>query len=155
MSTAALLVYPDFFKVAVSSAGNHENNIYNRWWSEKHHGVLEVEDKEGNVSFEYDIDKNSEVAENLKGRLLICTGDIDNNVHPGNTIRLANALIKANKRFDFFLFPGQRHGFGSMNEYFFWIRADYFCKHLIGDYSQDVDIEELNREEEQSGKRRR
>ena len=155
MSTAALLVYPDFFKVAVSSAGNHENNIYNRWWSEKHHGVLEVEDKEGNVSFEYDIDKNSEVAENLKGRLLICTGDIDNNVHPGNTIRLANALIKANKRFDFFLFPGQRHGFGSMNEYFFWIRADYFCKHLIGDYSQDVDIEELNREEEKSGKRRR
>ena len=155
MSTAALLVYPDFFKVAVSSAGNHENNIYNRWWSEKHHGVLEVEDKEGNVSFEYDIDKNSEVAENLKGRLLICTGDIDNNVHPGNTIRLANALIRANKRFDFFLFPGQRHGFGSMNEYFFWIRADYFCKHLIGDYSQDVDIEELNREEEKTGKRGR
>jgi dipeptidyl aminopeptidase/acylaminoacyl peptidase len=155
MSTAALLVYPDFFKVAVSSAGNHENNIYNRWWSEKHHGVLEVEDREGNITFEYDIDKNSEIAENLKGRLLLATGDIDNNVHPGNTIRLANALIKANKRFDFFLFPGQRHGFGRMNEYFFWLRADYFCKHLIGDYSQTVDIEELNREEEQSGKRRR
>ncbi len=155
MSTAALLVYPDFFKVAVSSAGNHENNIYNRWWSEKHHGVLEVEDEEGNISFEYDIDKNSEVAENLKGRLLLATGDIDNNVHPGNTIRLANALIKANKRFDFFLFPGQRHGFGRMNEYFFWLRADYFCKHLIGDYSQDVDIEELNREEEKSGNKKR
>ncbi len=154
MSTAAMLVYPDFFKVAVSSAGNHENNIYNRWWSEKHHGVKEIEDDKGEITFQYDIEKNSEVAKNLKGRLLICTGDIDNNVHPGNTIRLANALIKANKRFDFFLFPGQRHGFGNMNEYFFWLRADYFCKHLIGDYSQDVDIEELNREEEKSGNNR-
>ncbi len=148
MSTAALLVYPDFFKVAVSSSGNHENNIYNRWWSEKHHGVKEVEDKEGNITFKYDIDKNSEVAKNLKGHLLLVTGDIDNNVHPANTITMANALIKANKRFDFFLMPGQRHGFGDMNEYFFWIRADYFCKHLIGDYSQDVDILELNREVE-------
>jgi len=154
MSTAALLVYPDFFKVAVSSSGNHENNIYNRWWSEKHHGVDEIEDDEGNITFKYDIEKNSEVAKNLKGRLLICTGDIDNNVHPANTIRLAHALIKANKRFDFFLFPGQRHGFGDMNEYFFWLRSDYFCKHLIGDYSQDVDIEELNREEQKSGNKR-
>ena len=52
MSTAAMLVYPDFFKVAVSSSGNHENNIYNRWWSEKHHGVKEVTDTDGNVKFE-------------------------------------------------------------------------------------------------------
>jgi len=155
MSTAALLVYPDFFKVAVSSAGNHENNIYNRWWSEQHHGVLEVEDEAGNVTFEYDIDKNSEIAKNLKGRLLLATGDMDDNVHPANTIRLANALIKANKRFDFILLPGKRHGFGDMSEYFFWIRADYFCKHLIGDYSQEVDILELNREEEKPGNNRR
>jgi dipeptidyl aminopeptidase/acylaminoacyl peptidase len=140
MSTAAMLVYPDFFKVAVSSAGNHENNVYNRWWSEKHHGVKEVIDKDGNIKFEYSIEKNSELAKNLKGRLLITTGDIDNNVHPANTLRLANALIKANKRFDFFIFPGQRHGFGSMNDYWFWLRADYFCKHLIGDYSQSVDM---------------
>ncbi|MCJ7579533.1 MAG: S9 family peptidase [Candidatus Aminicenantes bacterium] len=146
MSTAALLVYPDFFKVAVSSSGNHENNIYNRWWSEKHHGVDEIVDKDGNITFKYDIEKNSEVAGNLKGNLLITTGDIDNNVHPGNTIRLANALIKANKRFDFFLFPGQRHGYGPMNEYFFWLRADFFCKHLIGDYSQSVDIDAINRD---------
>ncbi len=151
MSTAALLVYPDFFKVAVSSSGNHENNIYNRWWSEKHHGVKETVDEEGEIKFEYDIEKNSEVADNLKGHLLITTGDIDNNVHPGNTIHLANALIRANKRFDFFLFPGQRHGYGDMNKYFFWLRADYFCKHLIGDYSQDIDMIELNREIEMSG----
>ncbi len=155
MSTAAMLVYPDFFKVAVSSAGNHENNVYNRWWSEKHHGVKEVVDKEGNITFEYDIEKNSEIAQNLKGRLLITTGDIDNNVHPANTLRLANALIRANKRFDFFIFPGQRHGFGDMSDYFFWLRADYFCKHLIGDYSQSVDMIELNREKEMVGNKKR
>ncbi len=155
MSTAALLVYPDFFKVAVSSSGNHENNIYNRWWSEKHHGVKEIVDEEGEIKFEYDIEKNSEVADHLKGRLLITTGDIDNNVHPGNTIHLANALIRANKRFDFFLFPGQRHGYGDMNKYFFWLRADYFCKHLIGDYSQNVDMVELNREIEMSGDKKK
>ena len=147
MSTAAMLVYPDFFKVAVSTSGNHENNIYNRWWSEKHHGVKEVVDEEGNVSFEYRIEKNSELAKNLKVRLLLATGDIDNNVHPGNTIRMAHALIKANKRFDFFLLPGQRHGYGDMTEYFFWIRGDYFCRHLLGEAATDVDIVELNREQ--------
>lgn len=79
------------------------------------------------------------------------TGDVDNNVHPANTIRLAKALIQHNKRFDFFLLPGQRHGYGDMDKYFFWIRADYFCKHLIGDYSQSVDIIELNNEKEMKG----
>ena len=82
MSTAALLQYPDFYKVAVSSAGNHENNIYNRWWSEKHHGVKEEIDDEGESKFIYDIEKNSELAKNLKGKLLLVTGDMDNNVHP-------------------------------------------------------------------------
>jgi len=148
MSTAAMLVYPDFFKAAVSSSGNHENNIYNNWWSEKHHGVKEVEDEEGNITFEYDIEKNSELAANLKGHLLLTTGDIDNNVHPANTFRLAQALIRANKRFDFFIFPGQRHGYGDMGDYWFWIRGDYFCKHLIGDFTQSVDMIELNRDKE-------
>jgi len=152
MSTAAMLVYPDFFKVAVSSSGNHENNIYNRWWSEKHHGVKEVVDKDGKVKFEYSIEKNSDLAKNLKGHLMLVTGDMDNNVHPANTIRMANALIKANKRFDFVLMPGQRHGYGDMGDYFFWIRADYFCKHLIGDYATSIDLVELNREKEQTGK---
>jgi dipeptidyl aminopeptidase/acylaminoacyl peptidase len=152
MSTAAMLVYPDFFKVAVSSSGNHENNIYNRWWSEKHHGLKEVVDKDGKIKFEYSIEKNSELAKNLKGHLMLVTGDMDNNVHPANTIRMANALIKANKRFDFVLMPGQRHGYGDMGDYFFWIRADYFCKHLIGDYATSIDLVELNREKEQTGK---
>ena len=146
MSTAAMLVYPDFFKVAVSSSGNHENNVYNRGWSEKHHGVEEIISEKGEASFKYAIDKNPDLAKNLKGRLMITTGDIDNNVHPAGTIRMANALIKANKRFDYFVFPGQRHGYGNMNEYFFWLRADYFCRYLIGDYSNRVDMVEMNNE---------
>jgi dipeptidyl aminopeptidase/acylaminoacyl peptidase len=135
MSTAALLVYPDVFKVAVSSAGNHENNIYNRWWSEKHHGVQERVLPSGDTTFVYQIEKNSELAKNLKGHLMLSTGDVDNNVHPAGTIRMANALIKAGKRFEFVLLPGQRHGYGDMNEYFFWKMGDYFVAHLLGDSS--------------------
>jgi len=145
MSTAAMLVYPDFFKVAVSSSGNHENQIYNRWWSEKHHGVKEVTDADGNVTFEYDIEKNSQLAANLKGKLLLTTGDIDNNVHPSLTYRMAHSLMKANKRFDFFLFPGERHGYRENSEYWSWLRADYFAEHLLGDDYDNVDVTELNR----------
>src|SRR6201990_69699 len=154
MSTAAMLVYPDFFKVAVSSSGNHDNAIYNRWWSEKHHGVKEVVSEKGDTSFVYSIEKNPDLAKNLKGHLLLCTGDIDNNVHPGNTIRLMNALIKANKRFDFVLLPGQRHAYGDMTEYFFWQKADYFVQWLLGDFSQPVDILEMDREVEMTGKKK-
>jgi len=151
MSTAAMLVYPDFFKVAVSSAGNHNNDVYNQNWSEKHHGIKEVTNNEGEVTFEYDIQKNSDLAGNLKGHLLLTTGDIDNNVHHAGTFRVAEALIRANKRFDFFIFPGQRHGFGNMSDYWFWLRAEYFAKHLLGDERTAVDIMELNNEREQSG----
>lgn len=147
MSTAAMLVYPDFFKVAVSGAGNHENNIYNRWWSERHHGVKEEISAKGDTTFSYTISRNTELAKNLKGKLLIATGDIDNNVHPANSIRMVDALIRANKRFDFLLLPGQRHGFGDMTEYFFWRMADYFSQHLLGaSEMNEVDMMEMNRE---------
>jgi len=153
MSTAAMLVYPDVFKVAVSSSGNHDNTIYNNWWSETHHGVKEVKDKDGKVTYEYKIDVNQTLAKNLKGHLLLTTGDIDNNVNPGITIRMANALIKANKRFDYFTFPGQRHGYGTMTEYFFWLKADYFSKYLLGvDKRGAVDLLEMNRDIPQNGK---
>lgn len=147
MSTAAMLVYPDFFKVAVSSSGNHDNRVYNRWWSEKHHGVKESISAKGDTTFTYNIETNPELAKNLKGHLLLTTGDIDNNVHPANTIRMANALIKANKRFDFLLLPGQRHAYGSMTEYFFWVMADYFSRYLMGDTTErPVDMVEMNRD---------
>ena len=148
MSTAALLVYPDFFKVAVSAAGNHDNSIYNRWWSEKHHGVKEIVSAKGDTTFKYAIDKNPDLAKNLKGHLLLMHGDIDNNVNPANSIRVANALIKAGKRFDYMIVPGQRHGFGDMTEYMFWRLADYFNNYLLGDFSgsSQVNIVEMDRE---------
>jgi len=151
MSTAAMLVYPDFFKAAVSNAGNHDNSIYNRWWSEKHHGIKEVVSAKGDTTFKYSIDKNPDLAKNLKGHLLLMTGDVDNNVHPANTIRVANALMKAGKRFEFVIMPGQRHAFGDLTEYGFWKLADHFNKYLIGDFSQSdqVNILEMDREVEQ------
>ena len=146
MSTAGMLVYPDFFKAAVSSAGNHDNNVYNSWWSETHHGVKEEIDEKGKISHTYKIDANHSIAKNLKGNLLLIHGDVDNNVHPAGTIRMANALIKANKRFEFMTMPGQRHGFGNMTEYSFWLRADHFSKYLLGVEATSVDITEMNRD---------
>jgi dipeptidyl aminopeptidase/acylaminoacyl peptidase len=151
MTAAAMLIYPDFFKVGWSESGNHENNIYNNTWSEKHHGVKEVTDKDGKVTFEYQIEKNSEIAKNLKGRMMLVTGDIDNNVHPSNTYRLADALMKANKRFDMMVLPGVRHAFQPVADYVAWRRADYFATHLLGDLEQTVDMWELNRERQDKG----
>ncbi len=98
--------HKDFLKATVSSVGNHDNAIYNSWWSETHHGVQEEMGDDENVKYKYMIDNNQSLAENLKGKLMLITGDVDNNVHPGGTMRMANALIKANKRFDFMLMPG-------------------------------------------------
>jgi dipeptidyl aminopeptidase/acylaminoacyl peptidase len=148
-----MLVYPDFFKVAVSSSGNHNNDVYNLNWSEKHDGIKEIVGEDGEVSFEYDIDRNSDLAGNLKGHLLLTTGDVDNNVHHAGTFRMAEALIRANKRFDMFVFPGQRHGYGNMGNFWFWLKAEYFAKHLLGAERTEADIREINNEQEQSGGR--
>ncbi|HXH61241.1 MAG TPA: prolyl oligopeptidase family serine peptidase, partial [Fimbriimonadaceae bacterium] len=201
MTAAAMLLppYSEFFKVGVSSSGNHDNNIYNQNWSEQHHGLKVVTDDSGQQGggraggrrggrgggggddeyllpdpdnpfasfdaflqqkqqnqeeqqgqkdekdqkkekFEIHVPTTVELAANLKGKLLLTTGDIDNNVHPGNTIRLVNALINANKRFDFMIMPGQRHGYGPMSGYFNNMLKEYFCTHLLGDdYSGSSD----------------
>ena len=140
MSTAAICQYPDFFKVAVSCAGNHDNNIYNRWWSETHHGVKEQVTEQGDTTFVYKIATNPQIAKQLKGHLMLVHGDIDNNVHPGNTIRVVDALIRAGKRFDMLMLPKQRHAFGDMDEYFYWRMVDYFSEHLKGRSEKTVDI---------------
>lgn len=151
MSTAALLTYPDFFKVAVSSAGNHDNNIYNIWWSEVHHGVdaktdtVTVENEHGEeveeeqTTFTSRIPSNADLASNLRGRLLLVHGEMDNNVHPANTYRVADALQRAGKRFDMMIFPESRHGFGRYTDYFERLLWDYFAEHLLGFYPEDVD----------------
>jgi dipeptidyl aminopeptidase/acylaminoacyl peptidase len=156
MSTAAILSYPDFYDVAVSSAGNHDNNIYNQWWGETYNGVAETEkkvktkeevkkdtiDKKKDVekTFKAEVEKNQDLAKNLKGHLLLVHGDIDNNVHPGNTLRVVDALIKQNKRFDFMMLPGQRHGFGNETAYFDRMMWYYFAEHLLGDYRNNVEL---------------
>jgi dipeptidyl aminopeptidase/acylaminoacyl peptidase len=148
LTAAALLLppYNDFFKVGVSSSGNHDNNIYNANWSEQHHGLKEVEvkDKDGKVTKKYEIKvpTNAELAANLKGDLLLVHGDMDNNVHPAGTIRLMDALIKANKRFDFILMPGQQHGYGSMTEWFNQRLMEYFAEHLLGDKYGSAEMKE-------------
>lgn len=205
MSAAALLVKPynDFFKVAVSSAGNHDNNIYNNTWAERYHGMKEVpigqevakqeetkkilgkggfrkkgadvppeaqeaQDK-GNIKsqeekkesgtkgekkdaakkdektkdptrFDIKVPTNPELAANLKGKLLLVHGDMDNNVHPANTIRLVDALVKANKRFDLLILPGKAHAFADYQPYFTERMWEYFAEHLLDDRPTGADI---------------
>ena len=79
-----------------------------------------------------------------KSGLMLVTGDMDNNVNPANTIRVINALIRANKRFDILLLPGQRHSFSDMDEYFFWKMADHFSRYLLGESKTETDIKEIN-----------
>ena len=103
--------------------------------------MKEIADEDGATVFEFDIDRNSELAANLKGHLMLTTGDVDNNVHHAGTFRMAHALIEARKRFDFFVFPGERHGYiGQMANYWFWLRAEYFAKHLIGEPEWSADM---------------
>ncbi len=147
MSTAALCTYPDFYTAAVSSSGNHDNNIYNKWWGETHHGIKEVKKtvkdsvkgKREEISFKTHVPTNEELARNFKGYLLLVTGDIDNNVHPGNTFRMADALIKAGKNFDMVVLPGQRHGYQGVQRNFYvrkmWF---HFAKYLLGDDTADA-----------------
>ena len=205
LTAAAMMTppYNDFFKVGVSSSGNHDNNIYNQNWSEQYHGLRTIvassaagrgnaaaagasgaagagaggrggrgggaggangaasgatsgaaAANQGRIAgpatpadtgfvddslrYQIRVPTNIELAPNLKGKILLATGDMDNNVHPGGTIRMADALIKANKRFDFMLLPGQAHGFGPMQPYFNRALMEYFTEHLLGDYNRNT-----------------
>jgi dipeptidyl aminopeptidase/acylaminoacyl peptidase len=247
LSAAAVLQKPynEFFKVAVASAGNHDNNIYNDNWSERYHGMKLVpadtppkdpkakgippakpwdddEDpqdkgsaksdatKEGvkkaetkttdtkaadakkaetkaeakkdeakkaeatkaearkdgkaeevkkgeartdgktetakkeetapKMKFDIKVPTNAELAANLKGHILLVHGDMDNNVHPANTMRLVDALIKANKRFDMLILPGKRHGFADYQPYFTQRMWEFFAEHMLNDRQTSADI---------------
>ena len=127
-STDAILRYPDFFKVAVSGAGNHDNRNYKDDWGEKWQGLLE-EYPDGTTS--YDNQANQLLAGNLKGKLLLAHGTMDSNVPYYNTLLVVNELIAANKDFDLILFPNRGHGFGN-EPYMMRRRWDYFVEHLLG-----------------------
>jgi dipeptidyl aminopeptidase/acylaminoacyl peptidase len=207
MSAAAVLQKPynEFFKAAVASSGNHDNNIYNNGWAERYHGMREVAVQKGDARaadgrastaaaggrgggsragqerngqdggddqgdgqervkgeqttrgqtdatkagtgtaathFEIKVPTNAELAANLKGHLLLVHGEMDNNVHPANTMRLVDALIKANKRFDMLILPGKRHAYGDYQPYFTQRMWDFFADHLLGDRQTGADIYE-------------
>lgn len=137
-STRAILEYPDFYKVAVSGAGNHDNRNYEDDWGEKWHGLLKKKEHVDPDTLElyeqgdnYDKQANQLLAENLKGKLLIAHGMMDSNVPPTNTLLVVDALIKADKDFDMLVFPNAGHGFGN-SRYFMNRRWDYFVRHLKG-----------------------
>ena len=124
----AIMRYPDFYDVAVSQAGNHDNRNYEDDWGEKWQGLLEVY-PDGTTN--YDNQANQLLAENLVGKLLIAHGTTDTNVPPSNTMLVVDALIEANKDFDLLLLPNRGHGFGN-EPYMMRRRWDYFVRHLLG-----------------------
>ena len=124
----AMFRYPDFFKVGISEAGNHDNREYEDDWGEKYHGLLE---RRPDGTTNYDSQANQSLAKNLKGKLLLAHGTMDNNVPPDNTLLVVNELIKANKDFDLLMLPNRNHGFGN-EPYMVRRRWDYFVKYLMG-----------------------
>ena len=98
--------------------------------------------EEKKTKFEIQVPTNAELAANLKGRLLLVHGELDNNVHPANTLRLVDALIKANKRFDMLYLPGKRHAYADYQPYINQRMMEYFAENLLGDYQPGADIEE-------------
>ncbi len=132
-TVAAILTYPDFYKVAVAASGNHDNNIYIQWWAEAFHGLDESTDSvTGRTTFSCKAPTNMELAASLRGRLMLITGDVDKNVPPSCTYRMADALIREGKRFDMFILPGKDHGV--MCPYYQNLIRYYFVDNLL-DYS--------------------
>jgi dipeptidyl-peptidase 4 len=127
-TAGAMFRYPDFFKVGVSQAGNHDNRVYEDDWGEKWQGLL-VRRPDGTTN--YDDQANQSHAKSLKGKLLLAHGTMDTNVPPYSTLLVVDELIKANKDFDLIMFPNRGHGFGS-EPYMVRRRWDYFVKHLMG-----------------------
>lgn len=120
----AMFSYPDFYKVGISESGNHDNRNYEDDWGERYIGLLD-----GN---NYEKQANQLNASKLKGKLLLAHGGMDDNVPPYNTYLVIDALTKANKDYDFILFPNARHGYGAASYYMMRRRWDYFVKNLMG-----------------------
>lgn len=124
----AMFRFPDFFDVGISESGNHDNRNYEDDWGERFHGLL----RKTNGGDNYESQANQLVAKNLKGKLLLAHGLMDDNVPPYNTWLVVDALQRANKDFDLIMFPHARHGFGAMGNYMMRQRWDYFVRHLLG-----------------------
>jgi dipeptidyl aminopeptidase/acylaminoacyl peptidase len=120
----AILAHPDFFKVAVASAGTHDQRGYLAEWGERYHGLPGETD--------YTQQSNAQLAANLRGKLLLCYGGMDDNVPPALTLQLVDALIQQNRDFDLLVLPNDNHSFRRSRSYFTRRRWDYFVRHLLG-----------------------
>jgi len=123
-TAAAMFHFPDFFKVGISESGNHENRNYEDDWGERYNGLVSNSD--------YEAQANENYAKNLKGKLMLAHGLMDNNVPPENTLLVVEALEKANKDYDLVVFPNSQHGYGGYSLYMMRRRWDYFVKNLAG-----------------------
>ncbi|HVW12501.1 MAG TPA: DPP IV N-terminal domain-containing protein [Mucilaginibacter sp.] len=123
-TAGAMFRYPDFFKVGISESGNHDNRNYEDDWGERYDGLV--------TNSDYEAQANEVYAKNLKGKLMLAHGLMDNNVPPENTLLVVEALEKANKDYDLVVFPNSQHGYGSYSFYMMRRRWDYFVKNLLG-----------------------
>jgi dipeptidyl aminopeptidase/acylaminoacyl peptidase len=128
-TAAAMFRYPDFFKVGISESGNHENRNYEDDWAERYIGLLQT-NADGTTN--YDNQANATFAKNLKGKLMLAHGLMDDNVPPYNTMLVIEALTKANKSYDLVVFPNAAHGYGAYSPYMMRRRWDYFVQNLAG-----------------------
>ncbi|MEX0906881.1 MAG: prolyl oligopeptidase family serine peptidase [Gemmatimonadota bacterium] len=120
-SLGGLLFHPDFYSVAVSSVGCHDNRMDKIWWNEQWMGVPDGE--------HYDASSNVVNAHRLRGDLLLVVGELDTNVDPSSTMQVVNALIEADRYFDLLVIPGAGHGSGG--DYGTRKRYDFFVEHLL------------------------
>ncbi|HEX5151024.1 MAG TPA: DPP IV N-terminal domain-containing protein [Parafilimonas sp.] len=128
-TACAMFKYPDFFKVGISESGNHDNRNYEDDWGERYIGLLT---KDAGGVDNYNAQANQVYAGNLKGKLLLAHGLMDDNVPPYNTMLVIEALEKANKDYDLIVFPNSHHGYGTYSYYMMRRRWDYFVKNLLG-----------------------
>lgn len=128
-TAAAMFRYPEFFKVGISESGNHDNRNYEDDWGERYVGLLT---RDENGLDNYEAQANQVYAKNLKGKLLVAHGMMDDNVPPYNTFLVVEALEKANKDFDLIIFPNSKHGYGDYSNYMMRRRWDYFVENLAG-----------------------
>ena len=125
----AMFRYPDFFKVGIAESGNHDNRVYEDDWGERYHGLLT---HGPNGVDNYEAEANQSLAKNLKGKLMLAHGTMDDNVPPDNTMLVVDALVKANKSFDLVMLPNLPHGYGQASLYMMRRRWDYFVTNLQG-----------------------
>ena len=128
-TATAMFRYPDFFKVGISESGNHDNRNYEDDWGERYIGLLTTG---ANGVSNYEPQANEVYAKNLKGKLMLAHGLMDDNVPPSNTMLVVEALEKANKDYDLVIFPNSHHGYGPYSFYMMRRRWDYFVRNLLG-----------------------